>query len=459
MTSDSLQASQLFNPLFKRYPNAKRWVVAYSGGVDSHVLLHLCQKFLSSQSLPLGYSNLPVLLAIHVNHQLQDKADVWVKHCAQQARQLDVDLIVQPVVIDKQPQQSLEEQARLARYGVFEAFLEPGDVLLQGHHSNDQAETFLLRVLRGSGSLGLGAMPRGRALAGADLYRPMLDVPRSAIEGYAKQYGLQWVEDPSNQQQQYDRNFLRSEIMPDLQRRWPQYLQNFTRSARLSAESAQLNQELAQIDWQQLKLEGSEAGLSIEGLKALSVPRCKNLLRFWLAQLQLPLPTEVQLIEVIASVINAQQDAQPQLVWPGCEVYRFRGELITQVAMAKFESREYRWPVGRALEGDNMSALPLQGAGELSVTPSTGSGLKLDLSKELLVRFRQGGEIIRPCGRGGSRKVKKLLQEHAIPYWLRDRVPLLYYQDQLVAVADIVVAEGWQAGSHEQGMGIHWKRP
>lgn len=447
-SATTLQTSQLL-PLVQHFPKAQRWVVAYSGGVDSHVLLHLCHQFLAQQASP------PELLAIHINHQLQTACDAWAEHCQQQVGLLGVELTVVPVSIAKQPQKSLEELARLARYQVFEQVLHPGDVLLQGHHANDQAETVMLRLLRGSGSRGLAAMPQVRALGVAHLYRPLLNVPRSELEAYAVKQSLNWVEDPSNQSTEFDRNYLRSSVMPLLHQRWPQCLNSFARAARLSAESAQLNRDLAEIDLAKLGSDSepeSGAGLCIDGLKRLSEARCKNLLRYWLELQQLPLPTEVQLKELIVAVIAAGDDAQPKLTWPGVEAYRFNGELRLQSPLPNFDNAEqYRW--------DMLAELTISGAGRLSAQQSQSTGLKFSAGQTYEVRFRQGGEVCRPAGRGGSRKLKKLLQELSVPYWLRDRVPLIYCGDELVAVADLLVAEGWQLKEGEQGLCIHWHRP
>tara|TARA_R110000868_G_scaffold408964_2_gene693469 strand:- start:49589 stop:50956 length:1368 start_codon:yes stop_codon:yes gene_type:complete len=453
-TDVTLSASQLLSPLLTDYPNAQRWVVAYSGGVDSLVLLHLCHTFLAQQSVQA----LPELCAVHINHGLQAPALQWAQQCQQQAQAWSVRLHVEAVSINKQPRQSLEDQARQARYQVFEKLLQPGDLLLQGHHSNDQAETLLLRLLRGSGSQGLGAMPAARPLAAGVLVRPLLAVSRSDIEAYAQQQQLQWIEDPSNQSSDYDRNFLRLELLPKLAQRWPQVLESFSRSARLSAESYQLNQELAAIDAQALADEAADAygaGLAIAGLKKLTAARGKNLLRYWLAQQQLAMPSEAQLLAVMATVINAQADASPTVSWPGVEVCRYEGRLYAHAPLPDFTAgSQCRW--------DLRSAITLAGAGALSVKSCTDGALRLPAgvsAADVTIRFRQGGEQCRPAGRGGSRKLKKLLQELAVPYWLRQRVPLIYCGDELIAVADMVVAEGWQAAAGEPGWQIQWQRP
>ena len=444
MSSHALKSSQFFSPLLSAFPRAKRWVIAYSGGVDSHVLLQRCRQFLQHAD------NMPELAAIHINHQLQQQADDWAAHCVTQAEALGVPLTVVKVKVEQLPQTSLEDQARKARYQVFETFLQPGDVLLQGHHANDQAETLILRLLRGSGSLGLGAMPQRRALGAGHLYRPLLDIPKVAIEAYAQELGLSWVEDPSNLQTLFDRNYVRAEVLPVIQKRWPQYLDNFSRAARLSAESAQLNAELAELDFQAIVTE--QGGLRVEPLLLLSRARCNNLLRYWLQRQCLPMPSEQQLLGVVETVLLAQDDAQPQLGWPGAEVYRFAGQLIARPPLPEFDG-------GVSLIWDTQLPVALSGAGELLPKRVAGRGLKLNKFKQLRICYRQGGEICRPHGRGGSRKLKKLLQELAVPYWLRDRVPLLYVGEELVAVADLVIAEGWAAEKAEKGLEIQLIRP
>jgi tRNA(Ile)-lysidine synthase len=425
------------------FSNAPRWLVAYSGGVDSHVLLHLLTK------IPAH----PPIVALHINHQLQHQSSQWAGHCQQQAGTLGIPLSVVCVDVECQARESLEEKARQARYQVFESLLEPGDVLLLGHHRDDQVETLLMRLLRGSGSRGVAAMPYSRNLGHGQLLRPLLDVSRSTIAAYAIANHLQWIEDPSNQNSDFDRNFLRLEVLPKLAQRWPEYRQTLSRAAALSEESAQLNAELAELDFHALCLSPDALSIPLATLAELSVARQKNLLRYWLEWRGLPLPSAAQLQQLLDTVVNARPDAEPLLEWPGTQIRRFKGDLYAMRPLPKFDSAAiYAWDLSRPLMID--------GAGILEAKTVLGSGLHLaalDQAK-ITVRFRRGGERCQPAGRsGGSQTLKKLLQEYEVPTWLRDRLPLVYCDDQLVMVANLWVCEGYQATSGQSGVQLLWK--
>ena len=422
----------------ERFAPAKVWV-AYSGGVDSHLLLHLLNQ------LKLHNPQLPPLAAIHINHQLQSQSGHWVQHCQQQCDALGVPLIVKTVTCDKGA--SLEQQAREARYQAFEQELKTGDLLLQGHHLDDQAETIMLRLLRGSGAAGLAAIPQQRTIAAAHLLRPLLAYSREIIESTAKNLGLQWIEDPSNQQICFDRNYLRQQLMPLLAERWPAYRENLSRSSQLLAESHQLNQQLAEIDADAQGVSLYDTSLPATVLKTLSPERARNLLRCWLSNRQVPMPTMVQLVQLLSDVAEAKQDSQPVLQWAGVEARRYAGRLYVMAAVPDFDSSQCLSWYGQPLDID--------GSGGLSVTVMTGTGLKP--MQGLSLRFRQGGERCRPVGRRHSQSLKKLMQEYAIAPWLRDRVPLVYQGDELVAVAGYWVCEGFQAAADETGWNIEWR--
>jgi tRNA(Ile)-lysidine synthase len=427
--------------ILHNFTSAARWLIAYSGGVDSHVLLH-CLAELKRKN-----PRWPELIAVHINHQLQDEANQWQQHCQQQCDQLGLPLLTRTVSVNKSPRQSLEEQAREARYQAFSQMLNENDVLMLGHHQDDQVETFFLRLLRGSGSTGMSAMPNSRPLGAGQLLRPLLTMSRQQIVQTAREARLQWIEDPSNQSDGFDRNFLRLKVLPLLPERWPNYQQTVARCSRLSDDSRQLVRELAQLDAERLQLDLQASSWSIEALQSLSAIRAKNLLRFWLSQRGLAIPSEAQLQAVMEEVIAAREDADPLVRWGHVEARRFAGELIVMPALAEFNpQQEQSW------QGEQCS---LPGSGKLSIQSVEGSGLK-ELS-DLSIRFRQGGERCQPVGRGGSQTLKKLFQEYRVPTWLRDRVPLIYSGDQLVAVAGYWVCEGFQAKVSEAGWLIQWQ--
>lgn len=448
MSAITRLSPDLLKPLLEAYPNSRRWVVAYSGGVDSHVLLHLCQRFLASQDLLSEH--VPKLHAIHINHQLQSAADDWQHHCEQQTLKLSLPLQSVVVNIKCEAGDSLEQQARLARYQAFADHLGEGDLLLMGHHRDDQAETLLLRLMRGSGSQGLAAMPATRKLAKAHLVRPLLGMGRADIITYAHQAALQWVDDPSNQQLDFDRNFLRHQVLPQLSQRWPNYTQSLFRSAQLSAESTALNDELAVLDVERLGLELGSNRLAIEPLMGLSASRLRNILRYWLRHIGITMLSRAQLTELISAVIAARRDAVPELYCSGRVFRRHGGYVIVDEPLAEFDSQvRYFWkPPG---------ALLLAGAGQLTARLHSGRGLRA--CSGITVSFRSGGEVIKPAGRDGTKTLKKLLQELHVPSWLRSRVPLLYSDNELIAVADLVIAEGWLAKTGDASLLLEWQRP
>ncbi|MGK0501157.1 MAG: tRNA(Ile)-lysidine synthase [Oceanicoccus sp.] len=422
------------------YLTAPRWLVAYSGGVDSHVLLTLLSAI----------ANHPPIIALYIDHQLHPQSKAWAEHCRQQAVALG--LPFKAVTVDVAVGGNLEAKARNARYQAFGDELQPAEVLMLGHHQDDQVETFMLRLLRGSGRKGAAAMPRSRPLDKGLLLRPLLDYSRVELEIYANQQQLRWIEDPSNASLDFDRNFLRQQWLPELAKRWPQYRQTLTRAAKLSDEAAQLNQQLAELDADQLSVDLRAEAISITVLQTLPPIRQKNLLRYWLQRRRLPMPSAQQCQAMLDQVINAGADAEPLLQWPGVDIRRFKSQLYAMPALPAM-------PANQFFAWSHQQPIALAGVGTLSAEPSTGNGLAVDrISAELHIRFRIGGERCQPAGRPHSQTLKKLLQEYTLPPWLRDRVPLLYCGDDLVAVGDLFVCEGWQASPQQAGLVLRWLR-
>ncbi|MCP3907917.1 MAG: tRNA lysidine(34) synthetase TilS, partial [Oceanicoccus sp.] len=301
------------------------------------------------------------------------------------------------------------------------------------------------------GSRGLAAMPFSRPLGQGLLARPLLELPRSAIEQYAKEHAIQWVEDPSNQSTDFDRNFLRSDLLPTMASRWPAYRQTLARAASLSEESAELNDELALMDFEQASVSPLQHQLPIALLQSLSLLRQKNLLRFWFRVNDFSLPSTRQLQMVLAQALTAEQQAQPLISWGDVEVRRFKGALYVMHPLTEFDGQQtFCWDMQAPLQIAEDSCLSL----ELLY----GEGINPDLvnSKDITVRFRQGGERCQPQGRGHSQSLKKLFQEYELAPWLRDRAPVLYCDDVMIAVAGLWVCEGWGVGPGEQGLAIEW---
>lgn len=421
-------------------PAETRLIVAYSGGMDSHVLLHALSR-------TPAHDGLRRLSAIHVNHGLHPDAGEWVFHCERVCRDLRVPLETVEVRVLTEAKEGPEAAARRARYSAFEQRLQPSDTLLLAHHLDDQAETFLLQLLRGAGPAGLSAMPAGAALGSARLMRPLLEVGRKDIRDYAKRHALAFIEDPGNRELRYDRNYLRHEIMPRIQRRWPAAARTIARAAGHQASLARIARQLGAA-----ALEQAEGGmtLSCRALSRLHPDAARLALRAWLEARGFSPPSRAVLERILEEVVTAAPDAEPLVAWTGAEVRRYRGALHVMPPLPPAEpDRILVWDVQHSL------SLP---QGRLSALPSKGLGLKAALSKEgdLTVGFRQGGERCRPAGQTHSATLKAWFQRRGVPPWERDRVPLIFVRGELAAVAGHWVCEGFQCAEGEEGLLLQW---
>ena len=397
---------------------AAAWRVGFSGGLDSTVLLHVLARLGRKESLP-------ALSAIHIEHGLQAAAKGWPDHCRQVCAALGVPLLIEKVEVQRSSS-SLERAARNARYQAFECLLAPAEVLLTAQHRDDQAETLLFRLLRGSGLKGLAGMPSHRALGAGSLLRPLLEVSRSELQVYAQQHQLVWVEDPSNEDLQYSRNYLRHQVLPLLAERWPAVSTVLARTAEHLAEAQSLLDELAAQDLPTLE-QGAQPGwlplpsLDFSALKILSEARQRNALRAFLAPLT-ELPDSAHWAGWYA-MRDATIDAQP--LWRLAQ-----GELRRCDNRLWWLPVSWLLPVTGEIEWLNPAqSLQLPGNGQLRFVGTPPSG-------QLTVRYRHGGETLFIQGRG-HRDLKRLLNEARIPALVRDRLPLLYRKQELLAVANL----------------------
>lgn len=403
---------------------APGWRLAYSGGLDSTVLLHLLTRLGRRQVLP-PWS------AIHIHHGLQAAADVWPEHCRQVCARLGVALQVRQVEVDREG--SLERNAREARYRAFTEMLGEGEMLLTAQHRDDQAETLLFRLLRGAGVRGLAGMPGCRLLGRGHLLRPLLDVSRAELEAYAREQGLDWVEDPSNRSLVFSRNYLRHRALPVLAERWPQAVRNMARCARHMSEAQDLLAELAELDLAAAQDEGpfpwlSLPSLALAPLLELSPARQRNALRHWLAPLS-SLP-DTEHWAGWASLCDAAPDAAP--VWRLAQ-----GELHRAGGRLWWLSGDWLGqPKGALCWRNPVQPLSLPGNGRLRLLDPGSVG-------PLWVRYREGGEVLGLPGRG-HRDLKRLLNERGVPAFVRGRLPLLYQGAELLAVANLPGLDGQQ---------------
>lgn len=391
--------------------NAPAWHIAFSGGLDSTVLLHLLANA----------KDLPPLSAIHIHHGLQAAADAWPAHCQSVCDALGVPLRIMCVHV--QPGASLERAARDARYQAFAEVTGAGEALLTGQHRDDQAETLLFRLLRGAGVRGLAAMPVYRPLAAGHLVRPLLDVSRVELEAYAHEYQLQWIEDPSNADPRFSRNYLRHRVFPTLTERWPQAVSSLARTAEHLSEAQTLLDELARMDLQVANQPSPFPwlplpSLALAPLRELSDARQRNALRHWLTPLT-RLPDSDHWASWY-SLRNAKGDAQPLWRLADGELHRCAERIWwVPAAWSEFSDATVSWPTLQ-----NPLELPGNGRLEFLGEPPEGS---------FEVRYRQGGEIIEVPGRG-RRDLKRLLNECGVPGFVRGRLPLLFRDEQLLAV-------------------------
>jgi len=414
-----------------------RFVVAFSGGLDSTVLLHALSALRDELNTPV--------VAIHIDHGLQQESADWGAHCRKTAEELGVDYRCLSVNVQFESGKGPEASAREARYAALHAELEHDDWLLSAHHREDQAETLLLNLVRGSGPAGIAGIGAIRRFGPGWLARPLLEFNRATLVEYAESHALRWVDDPSNADRRFDRNFLRHEVLPRLKSRWPDISARLQRSAQHAGEASLLLANLADIDLKSLG--GRPERLPIDGLLGLSTARQRNLLRHALRRLGLSTPTAMQLSRVLKEVIPAREDAQPLVSWPGASVRRYRNGLYL-LPEKLLESPEVI-PVSAD------SVLLGAGLGVLQFVPGSAHGLAEQvLARDLRVSFRQGGEQFQPEGQSHTRKLKKLLQQEGIVPWMRDRLPLVYADDELIAVGDLWLSA---AAVSEPGVALRWR--
>jgi tRNA(Ile)-lysidine synthase len=420
-----------------------RLCVGLSGGVDSVVLLDI----VSALALQHGWQ----LSALHINHQLSPHASEWARFCRRLCRERGVPLRVVKVTVPRGD--SIEAAARAARYAAYR--LQPADNVLLAQHQDDQAETVLLQLLRGAGVKGLAAMPPVREdkwRAGLRLLRPLLGVTRDAIEQYAAAHELAWVEDDSNRDAYYLRNFLRREIMPRIEARAPQYRTTLTRAAGHLAEAAQLLEALAEIDGEGALNNGT---LTVAALKKLPAPRARNLLRYFLASQGALMPDARRLEEALRQATAARADARVCVAVGSLSLRRYAGALhvvpivpLTPELPADFSRRWH----------DERRVVIPELRGVLEMRRRRGAGIALDklLAKPVSLRVRRGGEKLQPDAARPRRPVKDLLQEQHVPPWRREHLPFLWSGERLVWVAGLGIDCAFQAGAGAAGVVPQW---
>lgn len=420
----------------------RRLCFGLSGGLDSTLLLHglvaLRQAGLIAE-----------LQVVHVHHGLHVDADAWAEHAQQLGERLHVPVRIERVSVNLMAGQGVEASAREARYAAFSQVMGAGDVLLTAHHLDDQAETFLLQLMRGAGVRGLSAMPllQPLSLPEGDAWhlRPLLAMSRSRLHALAVQMGLAWVDDPSNADKRFARNLVRHEVLPSLQQHWPQATQSLARCAQRMATTEGLLLDLARLDLESMR--GDEPHrLCVDGLRRLSVARMENALRAWLLELGLAAPPATRLLE-LQRVLSAREDAMPQLAWPGVILRRWHGGLyaLSDVPEPALDWPGCAWSLQHPLEVPELAV-------RLVASYVRGRGFKADLVQQgVRVCVRDAASLPQAASRA---TLTKRLQELSVPPWLRARLPLIYSGGSLLQISELWRSPAFCVQAHEEGIVI-----
>jgi tRNA(Ile)-lysidine synthase len=437
-------------------------LIGLSGGVDSVALLHLLHILAARYSWQLS--------ALHVHHGISRNADVWAKFCTDLCDRMQIPLRVEHVDITPLRSQGIEAAARKLRLAAL--YRQPCDFVALAHHADDQAETLLLQLLRGAGVRGASAMPvlitsdlsaRGLSrmasssislskrpmlasrVGSPDLLRPLLHCSRQEILDYAAAHGLQWIEDESNLDDSYPRNYLRHRVMPLLDRHFPAYRDTLGRSAQRFAEANDLLDDLA----------GQDAGQAIDGnamelevLRELSQARARNLLRYFLHVQGATMPQSAHLEEMLRQLCDAREDAAVNVRCGDHEVRRYQDKVYLLPAATEFD-RDFVLP----WQGEAVLDWPPLAA-RLHFSHATGKGISMQKLQRgpLTLRLRKGSETLRPHPAAANRTLKNLLQQYHIPPWQRERLPLLFCGDEFVCVVGLSIDSAYQALENEVGL-------
>ncbi len=405
--------------------NVTQVLVAYSGGLDSHLLLLLARQWCVDDTVGK-------LRAIYIDHGLQDHSHAWGSHCARVCADLDIDFDVVPVQVELDSDESPEEAARTARYRALTTLVRHNEYLLTGHHADDQAETLLLQLVRGAGVKGLSAMPKCKPFGAGHHLRPLLDCPVSLLAQAGSSLGLNWIEDPSNADERFDRNLIRHRIMPLLRQRWPSIAESLSRSASHCQEAAALSGFAAErtlgdaIHQSQLRLDVFEGQSRLQR---------KNIIRHWIDCQGYRLPSTAQLDRILDDILNGSEESAGTVYFADAQLQRFRNTVYLgpRGAFDNTSDFDYQWP-------DIEIPLTIIETGQVLTKRDVGFSEDTVVTLPVQVRNRRGGERIQLQGHAHSKSVKALLRERGIPPWLRCRLPFVYIGGTLAAIVGVSVS-------------------
>jgi len=418
-------------------------VVALSGGADSASLLA------AAHALGGRFRGLR-LRAVHIDHGLQAAAASFREACAALCAALEIPLTVIPVSIQTPPGTSIEAAARDARYAALGEELKAGECLLTAHHREDQAQTLLLQALRGAGLKGMSAMPLCRPLGCGWHLRPLLEVPQGELLAFGASSSGAFVADPMNENLRFDRGYLRRQVWPLIETRWPGAAATLARTAQHAAEAQELLERAAAADVGRLR-DGD--ALSVPGLRALEQEERVNALRFWLCEAGVEPPPTARLIEALRQIFAAKADHLPAIVWGNYALRRYRQRMFLTEARPPRLAETRRWLTA---EEPRMELGPQMG--ELCWAAQLGGIDAQRLPAHLVVRRRKGGETLKPKAKAATQSVQHLCQSQGVLPWMRDALPLVFAGEALIAVADLWLDARWCAGPGAPGFAVGWRR-
>jgi len=418
-----------------------RFIIALSGGLDSMVLLHLISKAKRSSD---------EVKAIHVNHNLNENSKEWVDFVTDACKKYKLPLIIKSIN-PKQEGFGLEAEARDQRYMKFKEIILDNECLLTAHHLDDQIETILYRIFRGTGLDGLRSIRQNTKFGKGLLCRPLINVPREAIEQYAKLNNIKWIEDPSNKNIDFDRNYLRNNIIPSIKKRWPKAQRAITRLSFLAESNQKLLHELAKEDIGEIeKLNVLDMGI----LSNKSSLRINNIFRFMILKNNMGVPSLKILEKGIETLLKAKSDS-PIVTWNGYSIRRYKNTLY--FFNPDFEQHEKK-PIKMKWVIDETIKLGGE-RGSIQAKFIKGEGIALNkCPKSLEIKYRKGGEQIKPSGHKITKSLKNLFQENNVLPWVRDQIPLVYLDDELISVGDLWFNQDYKAKEQEDGFLISWDR-
>ena len=416
--------------------------VAFSGGLDSSVLLKVLSDYPELKNK---------ITALHVNHGVNEDSDSWEQFCKEKASELDIDF--RSWRLDKLEKIS-EEYLRDKRYEIFEEWTNTNDVIVTGHHLDDQVETIMFRLFRGTGLKGLQGIKKFSTVGSINFYRPFLENTKEELHDYALKHKTDWIEDYSNKESYFSRNLIRNSIVPEVEKRWPHLHKSFN---KISIEATKAQQVLEEVALEDLnKIQFSKEVLDIKKLKSLSDERKENLILFWLKNFNHIHLSPGQANQIFSSIAMPSEGSAILNIETHNHSTK-RKIIISSKEIRVLENNSLEpFPQNMSLRWNLKDSIKIP-TGELSIEESFGRGLdKKYLESDTKIKGRVGGERCKPFGRNKSQKIKNLFQEFEVPDWKRDYIPIIYINDEIAAVGDLWVCEEFHTNTNESGLSIKW---